>query len=333
MAYIITIDSGTSNTRMYLWDAQGSCVDSFRAPVGVRNTATEGSNRLLKTTVREGLNSLLEKNSSSFGDVEMIIAGGMITSNMGLYELPHVTAPAGRAALIRGIKAVLIQEVSPIPIHFVPGVKNPVFPVDEDHFEAMDIMRGEEIETMAVLDSLEKGVPYLLIHPGSHTKFVAVDPDGMITGCLTTLTGELLSCVTEHTILADAVAKSYVSSDTYEKDLVIRGYETAKKVGFGRAAFSARILNQFTAKKPSQIANFLLGAVLCQDLTALAHSAAMTLPKGIRIVVCGNSSIGRALGDILDREGTYGQVRRAEQGEIPLSAAGAYSLAREFLRK
>lgn len=333
MGYIVTIDSGTSNTRMYLWEEQGACLHSFRTAVGVRNSAMDGHNHVLQDAVREGLNNLLAERSVSVDDVRMIIAGGMITSNVGLYELPHVTAPAGKQDLVKGIRAVVIDAVSTRPIHFIPGVKNAVARVGENNFEAMDIMRGEEVETMAVLEKLTPGKSCLLILPGSHTKFVSVDPAGQITGCLTTLTGELLSCITEYTILADAVKKSYVQSDTYDKEMVIRGFETSMEVGFSRAAFSARILNQFTEKKPAQIANFLLGAILSQDVTALKHSSAVSFEKDSSVVVCGDSAAGRALGDLLERDGSFGPVQRVGGEDIPLSAAGAYALAKEYLKQ
>lgn len=333
MGYIVTIDSGTSNTRMYLWDEQGGCLHSFRAAAGVRNSAMDGHNHALQAAVREGLNNLLAEGDVSVDDVKMIIAGGMITSNVGLYELPHVAAPAGKQDLVRGIRAVVIDAVSMLPIHFIPGVKNAVAPVGESNFEAMDIMRGEEVETIAVLEKLKPGVSCLLILPGSHTKFVSVDPAGQITGCLTTLTGELLSCITEYTILADAVKKSYVQPDTYDKDMVIKGYETSGEVGFSRAAFSARILNQFTEKKPAQIANYLLGAILSQDVMALKHSSAAKFEKDCRVIVCGDSVAGRALGDLLERDGSFGPVQRVGGEDIPLSAAGAYALAKEYLKQ
>jgi len=333
MGYIVTIDSGTSNTRMYLWEEQGACLHAYRAAVGVRNTAMDGHNRALQDAVREGLSNLLAAGSVPADDVKMIIAGGMITSNVGLYELPHVKAPAGKQDLVDGIRAVVIDTVSAHSIHFIPGVKNAVESVGENNFEAMDIMRGEEVETMAVLEKVRPGIPSLLILPGSHTKFVSVDSSGQITGCLTTLTGELLSCITEYSILADAVKKSYVQPDTYDKDMVIKGYEASGAVGFSRAAFSARILNQFTDKKPAQIANFLLGAILNQDITALKHSSALRLEKDHRIVVCGDSATGKALGDLLERDGSFGPVQRVGGEDIPLSAAGAYALAKEYLKQ
>ena len=42
---------------------------------------------------------------------------------------------------------------------------------------------------MAILDRFPPGKPMLLILPGSHNKFVSVDREGKITGCLTSISG------------------------------------------------------------------------------------------------------------------------------------------------
>lgn len=45
----------------------------------------------------------------------------------------------------------------------------------------------------------------LFILPGSHNKFVSVDREGKITGCLTSISGELLASITNDTIIAKSV--------------------------------------------------------------------------------------------------------------------------------
>lgn len=61
---------------------------------------------------------------------------------------------------------------------------------------------------MALLSHFAPGKPYLLVLPGSHMKFVSVDREDRITGCLTSISGELLAAITTGTILADAVRAS-----------------------------------------------------------------------------------------------------------------------------
>ena len=105
----------------------------------------------------------------------------------------------------------------------------------------MDMMRGEEVESAAILSGLKGGVSYLLVLPGSHTKFVSVDETGNITGCLTSITGELLNSITNDTIIADAVSNQFVSMEAYDPEMLLTGYQTAKQCGIGRCPPSALI--------------------------------------------------------------------------------------------
>ena len=57
------------------------------------------------------------------GDVKRCVAYGMITSDMGLLEIPHVPAPASAADLRDAMRAQRFPEIAPFPIHFIPGVR------------------------------------------------------------------------------------------------------------------------------------------------------------------------------------------------------------------
>ncbi len=220
--YIITIDCGTTNTRAILWHGE-EIVSVEKSETGVRNTAIDGNNSRLKQAVKGCIDALCEKNNLSFEDIKRVLASGMITSNVGLVEIPHLVVPVGLEELARGIQAVELEDVCPLAINFIPGVKNygGELSIDGD-FETMDIMRGEEVETMAVLQKYPAGKSYLLVLPGSHTKFVSTNEKGQITGCLTTIAGELLSAITRDTIIADAVGRQFVANEDYDKKWLLK---------------------------------------------------------------------------------------------------------------
>lgn len=328
MGYTITIDAGTTNTRTYLWDENRTLAASAGAEVGVHQTAMDGSNSKLKQTVKDCLARLLCQGNIGWEEVGMILASGMITSNVGLLEVPHVLAPAGAEELARGSREVRMEEICPVPIRFIPGVKNNLGGVTAENFEAMDMMRGEEVEALAMLHSLPGGRAYLLVLPGSHTKFVATDARGKITGCLTTISGELLDCITNHTVIADAVDRRFVSREGYDREMVLRGFETAQKTGLGRAAFSARILNQFAEKDKQKIANFVLGAALASDVRSIRHSAALKTTPDTHVIVSGKNPLRRAITDVLERDGYFAKVEEyAGTPGMPLSAAGSFLVA------
>lgn len=328
MKYTITIDAGSTNTRAYLWDENRRLTASARREVGVHVTAEEGNDSKLTQAVHDCLEELLALGGIGYCDVERILASGMITSNLGLFELPHVVAPAGAVELAKGSREVLLEEVCPVPIRFLPGVKNKVQPVGYENFEAMDMMRGEEVETLAILEAYPKGMPYLLVLPGSHTKFVLTDGEGRITGCLTTITGELLDCITKHTVIADAVGRSFASEARYDRETVLRGYETARNTGLGRGAFAARILNQFGERDKEKIALFLLGAALESDVRSLRGTRALELSPDIAVIVSGRNPLRRAIADILEYDGFFSRVEQyVPASDMPLSALGSFLAA------
>ena len=326
--YIITIDTGTTNTRCILWNEKRENIATESSKVGVRNTAIDGNNSRLKEAVRTCLNALIQRNNISYDDVKCVIASGMITSNVGLVEIPHVVAPASKEDLAKAAKAVLLEDVCPLPIWFIPGVKNSGGTITLENFEAMDIMRGEEVESIAILDHYPRGKDYLLMLPGSHMKFVSVDKEGHLTGCLTTITGELLSSIMTDTIIADAVGRTFVEKETYDKEMMLLGYRTACKSGIGRSCFSGRILNQFAINDKTKVANFILGVALQNDIAALKNSSALHRAPDATIIVGGKEPFRTAFVDILEYEGSFEHVECFRNCEnVPLSAMGAYIIA------
>lgn len=326
--YTVTIDTGTTNTRVFLWDGSRCIVSSSKSGTGVRNTAMDGNNDRLKRAVHDCIKEVLDAVGISFEDVSQVIACGMITSNVGLVEIPHVPAPAGKEELAAKTRRVLLEDVCPIPILFVPGVKNNDAPVTVDNFETMDMMRGEEVETLAILDRFPKGSEYLLVLPGSHTKFVSVDSEGKITGCLTTIGGELLSCITNDTIIADAVNRSFVAEEEYDQEMMLRGFDETLRVGLGRACFSARILSMFVEKNKKRLANFILGASLAGDVQAVKFSSALRVNPQVTVIVSGKNPLRQAIADILRYDGYFEKIEEfVPDVTLPLSAAGAFLVA------
>jgi 2-dehydro-3-deoxygalactonokinase len=329
--YIVTIDTGTTNTRTMLWDSTRNQMARETKQVGVRDTAIDGNNSRLKAAVRECLEAMLRHTGITYDDVGRVIASGMITSEAGLVEIPHLIVPAGADELAAGMTSVLLEDVCPLPIWFIPGVKNSGGPITMDNLEKMDIMRGEEVESVYLIEQY-RGKELLLVLPGSHTKFISVDSKGRMTGCLTTITGELLGCIIEHTILAGAVGNRYIEEETYDRERMLEGYRLSKKVGLARACFSGRIEYLFVRREHNAVGNFILGAALSEDVTAVRNSSTLHIGADTNVVVAGKSPLREALADVLDCEGIFASVRQfAVGGEAPLSALGAYIIAEKSL--
>src|SRR5690606_26440020 len=81
------VDSGTTTTRLRLWRG-GAVTWSGSRAAGAKDTAVDGNTAKVEAALAE----LLEQCDI---EPEAIVCSGMITSNMGLFELPHLPAPAG----------------------------------------------------------------------------------------------------------------------------------------------------------------------------------------------------------------------------------------------
>ena len=331
--YIIAIDGGTTNTRASLWDAPGICLDIVKSEVGVRITSIEGSNASLKAAVKGLLEQLLQRNQITYEQVEGIYACGMITSKEGLAELPHLIAPAGMQDFVAGLAKVELPDVAPLPIHFVRGLKNR----DGNgltlcDLEKMDVMRGEETETLALLDLFGNENGTLFALPGSHTKFVSVDAEGRMIGCLSSLAGELLSAVTLNTILAGAVGKQFAGAD-YNKEMLLAGYRTARDTSLARAAFSTRMLQMFIPSNEQDRASFLLGAVLEGDIQAVKNSKALSVNNSMKVVIAGKEPLASALKLLFEEDGFFEKVEiYYPTAEKPMSGYGLYQVAKANIR-
>ena len=292
----ITIDTGTTNTRVCLW-SNFEFVASAKRPVGVRNTSMDGDNQKITEGIADAFKELLEQQNINEKDIDLVLASGMITSNLGLTEVPHLIAPASLVDFSKNIHIQTIPKVCSLPIYFIPGLKNPAN-VNDGPIEARDVMRGEEVETLALLNLTRTNKAVTFFLPGSHTKYVAVNNQQEITGCCTTLAGELTSAVTHNTILTGSLQNSF--TDALDNEYLLKGAESCKKVGLTRSLFSTRILEQTTETTQNQLASFLLGMIISEDIRALLRSESLNFSDSHQVGIYGDSTVSQAFKILLD---------------------------------
>lgn len=319
MTHILTIDTGTTNTRVTLW-RDGVVIAHQAHEVGVRDTAISGNREKLKNGVRATLLKTLEEAELTENDISLVLGSGMISSNVGLFELPHVLAPAGLQQLARGMVSVTIPEVFSKPLWFVPGVRNVVENIGLHNCESMDMMRGEEVEVIGVIDQMGITGPAMMVMPGSHSKFVCIDDKNRITGCVTTLAGELMYVITHNTILAQSLESSFATAISPE--MLLAGAKSAQTIGLGRTCFNVRILDQFTIYERNDRANFLLGAILGADLLTLKNSTAIKMLPGTPVIICGKPIMKEALALLIQNDDYFSGKVTVVSDEVQAHLAG-----------
>src|SRR6218665_930720 len=235
---------------------------------------------------------------------------------------------AGGAEPGGGGERVWVRQLCGRAIWFVPGVRNPVADVGLHDCEAMDMMRGEEAETMGLIERLKIAAPALIVLPGSHTKFVLLDAQQRIANCVTTLSGELLQVITHDTIVADSLGSDF--ADRIEPEMLFAGARSARSLGLGRACFMVRTLGQFTRHDRNARANFLLGAVLGADLLTLEHSSALRLRPETRCIVAAKPTLRQAYSLLLANDDFFSAAGTtvSDDEQHSLAGFGAIRLAR-----
>ena len=302
MKRYITIDGGTTNTRFSLVE-DGKVSQTLAYSVGA-GTDTK-SNALLKQTVKEGIAALLSKTGLYEADVIAVIASGMITSEIGLYPLPHIALPAGRKELHETTVTVSMPELSSLPFTFIRGVKM------EGATPALtDMMRGEETE----LQGLAETENAVFVLPGTHSKIIRTDGEGRITHFATHMTGEMAAALSGHTILREAVSLQTVTAD---RDSLLAGYTCAQEQGISAALFKVRVYKNLFGAKGEQTYGFFLGAILASEVRAILETDAP------RVVIGGKRVLKEALATLLDAFGSKEVLCVNEETVAASSALGA----------
>ncbi|AFZ69474.1 2-dehydro-3-deoxygalactonokinase [Deinococcus peraridilitoris] len=256
---IALLDSGTTRTRLRLWD-QNHVVWHGERQVGSADVARAGVNHQLRAAIAELLSE-----ARRTGSITTIIASGMISSNVGLLEVPQLHAPLTYEALATSLMLHHFTDLG--EVLFVPGVRTLPSTLSLDDLAQADVMRGEETEVVGLRRLLSLSGNVTFMHYGSHHKLVWTDDQG-IHASRTNLNGELLAAISMHTILRSSVPPL----DTFHEvndHWWHQGLNASVQHGFSRACFMVRLADQFLKATPQDAASFLLGAIASLDLSLL----------------------------------------------------------------
>jgi 2-dehydro-3-deoxygalactonokinase len=298
---LICVDAGTTNTRVWL-TVGDQVVARTQAGVGVRDTARDGSSARLRNALRELINQVRDdaRNRGFAQSPECVIAAGMITSPLGLAEIPHVEAPAGLNDLAAATRPHSFPEITGLPILLIPGVRCGPRPCDQDTAGTTDLMRGEETLVIG-LGALGLLKPRsTLLNLGSHWKVIKLDQEARIESSVTSMTGELIHTAQTQTILASSVPPTRPT--IIDRTWLEAGMRELRRSGLARALFCVRLLEQGSDSSAEQRLSFLIGAFLASDMDAMASRG--LLDSEGAVVITGGGVIAEAWRDALAQHST-----------------------------
>ncbi|MEM5767392.1 MAG: 2-dehydro-3-deoxygalactonokinase [Bacillota bacterium] len=276
------IDSGTTNTRIYIIEDDYKVIASGNKKVGVRDTSITGSRDMLKNGVSSLFFEIMKENNIDEKRVKFAIASGMITSEIGLIEIPHLVAPIGLKELSESIEKVEDNDVLPIsrPIYFIRGIKNN-FPKDAriHDLRLIDFMRGEEVQWVGAVMMKNIAEPCNVVTLSSHTKVMYIDDSQRLVHSITTLSGQFFEAITSSTNIGKSVrVLENERENIYTQQEVIEvARMCVEKAGLGRTLLMPRFMETLLNTNSQERIWFLDAAIAADDMKAFDEMIAMGL--------------------------------------------------------
>jgi 2-dehydro-3-deoxygalactonokinase len=295
--YFITLDCGTTNSRAYVVDEFGKVFGKAAKTVGVRDTATTGSKKTLQEGVKEIIKLAVQNAGLNSADIQAVLSSGMITSEIGLVEIPHMVAPVGLEELAKGLLKVESNEFveDNLPVYFVRGIKNNV---DVELKSAssvvgrLDFMRGEEAQVMGILERQDVSLPAIVLILSSHTKFIPVDAQSKITGSLTTMSGQLYDAIMNHTFVGKSVCQikeSEIRPENYfDSKIVDDAIQWIRDVGLVRSLMFPRFLDVLLKTTWYERQLFFEALIAAEDILAMDQLSMLNITDPTKFILVGN---------------------------------------------
>jgi 2-dehydro-3-deoxygalactonokinase len=264
---IAIVDMGTSNTRLFLTDGTGKILASVQDKFGVKDRAITGSRDVLLSGLRKLLSKAAREANIKEEQIECFFCSGMISSEIGLTEIPHCSAPVSIGDLARQAHEESFPEILPVPFYFIPGVKNRVKKTSMEALDDMDFMRGEETQVFGAIELFEIKAPVTFIFLSSHTKLVDVDEGFRITKSFTTLSGQIFNSLRYQTMLASSIC----AQDPFyiDEKCLFHGVEAGLRNGILRSGLLIRFMDTLIATTPEDRFAFLEGIISASDIKAI----------------------------------------------------------------
>lgn len=330
MKNFVFLDCGSAVMRFYFVE-NDQVVQIHKEERGINSFS---SREELKAFLKEAFGRFLERMDRTSEEVAFLMASGMITSDMGLKNVPHLTAPAGAGELAAGID-VLKGEDSPFdqPLLLVRGIKNPGIMEEFTHLENSDLMRGEELQALGVLEQFGMSqAPTAIIELGSTTKLIEVDAQGKITGSYTALSGQTYQAIIDGTFIGGSVKTDGTEKPKgyYDAQIVREAVAAVERDGFLRSVMTVRFAGVLLKKTWYQRQLYYSALFAGDDKNWLIRRMG-DFPADARIYLVGNESRCRVyetmIGDCLDCRIT---VVSDSQQVNRLAVDGARLLVRQY---
>ena len=110
--FFAILDMGTTNTRLTVTDSSCKVHYSVKREFGVKDRAATGSREILIKKLKQLTGEITQNTGISINQIEYMLCSGMITSEIGLIEIPfQTTAIAGDGFIVTPLPLVYGSQV------------------------------------------------------------------------------------------------------------------------------------------------------------------------------------------------------------------------------
>jgi 2-dehydro-3-deoxygalactonokinase len=268
------VDWGTSNFRAFRFDNNGKVIDRRSYPLGILKVR-EGR---FAETLRERVGDWIAS-----GEKHVLLCG-MVGSRQGWSEANYLECPVTIDDLARAVVRIPYAEAIAM---LIPGV------IGKDSNGVPEVMRGEETETMGIVDDC--GGCGLVCLPGTHTKWIEIK-ERSIVSFLTCMTGDVFAALRRDTILSKLMnAEAAIDEENF-----LRGVTRSADVGgLLHHLFSVRTLVLTGTLTEDDTASYLSGLLIGHEVRSVMPANANVHLVGAEqlcnlyqqaIEVCGGSA-------------------------------------------
>lgn len=193
---------------------------------------------------------------------------GMAGSQKGWREVPYTTVPTSA----QGIAGNAIRVKDRPATWLVGGVSSDM------GSDSPEVMRGEEVQALGVLQH-HAAVMWICL-PGTHSKWVSVS-DGLLTGLVTFMTGELFDWVAQHSIISTQITDAAHDPTGFEQGLQL----AQSGLPLTNSLFQLRTRYLAGRVGAEQVSSMASGLLIGYEL------AEMTTRVGGMVALCGSPSL------------------------------------------
>ncbi len=326
---LITLDCGTTNMRLRLYDGK-TLLYELKKKVGGRDATFSGDKERLRIALKEAICELLRQNALNESDIEVILCSGILSSDVGIYYIPHAVAPCGVRESARAAKLCSFEDITSIPILLIPGVKTLPTEGETNEYksiECMESMSGEECEVFGAMEQTGLFGNFFVALPGSYNKTIEINERGQINSISTGMCGEMMTAMSEYTVLKKTLPSPVIRKIIPEK--LVFGFDYARLHGMSSSLIKSRMVMTIGNYTPDEAANLFVGILLVDDIM----SSVRLWEKGKKFVVGGSAPLRTIFCILLRHAGVDDIIEIDDEQEKHTSSLGAMKVWEEFANK